>query len=68
MRADASFPVAHPACTRLETATIQLIADQLLDNGIATVEEIELHLANVAAGRLDLTQPPMIAAWGRRPS
>jgi SAM-dependent methyltransferase len=68
IRADAAFPVAHPACARLETATIQLIAGQLLENGIATAEEIDLHLANVASGRLDLTQPPMIAAWGRRPS
>jgi SAM-dependent methyltransferase len=67
VRADASFPVAHPACARLETATIQLIADQLIENDIATPEEIALHLGNVAAGRLDLTQPPMIAAWGRRP-
>jgi hypothetical protein len=67
VRADAAFPVAHPACARLETATIHLIADQLLEHGIATAEEIDLHLANVAAGRLDLTQPPMIAAWGRRP-
>ncbi len=67
VRADASFPVAHPACARLETATISLIADQLVENDIATPEEIDLHLANVAAGKLDLTQPPMIAAWGRRP-
>jgi SAM-dependent methyltransferase len=67
VRADAAFPVAHPACARLETATIHLIAGQLLEHGIATEDEIELHLANVASGRLDLTQPPMIAAWGRRP-
>jgi SAM-dependent methyltransferase len=67
VRADASFPVAHPACARLETATIHLIAPQLIENNIAKPEEIELHLANVAAGKLDLTQPPMIAAWGRRP-
>jgi SAM-dependent methyltransferase len=67
VRADAAFPVAHPACARLETATIHLIASQLLEHGIATSEEIDLHLANVAARRLDLTQPPMIAAWGRRP-
>ena len=67
VRADASFPVAHPACARLETATISLIADQLVENDIASPEEIDLHLANVAAGTLDLTQPPMIAAWGRRP-
>jgi SAM-dependent methyltransferase len=67
VRADAAFPVAHPACARLETATIHLIANQLLEHGIATAEEIQRHLANVAAGLLDLTQPPMIAAWGRRP-
>jgi hypothetical protein len=51
----------------LETATIHLIAAQLIENDIAKPEEIQLHLANVAAGKLDLTQPPMIAAWGRRP-
>jgi hypothetical protein len=67
VRADAAFPVAHPACARLESATVRMIAGQLVENDIATAEEIERHLANVAAGLLDLTQPPMIAAWGRRP-
>jgi hypothetical protein len=33
---------------------------------VATAAEIERHLANVAAGRLDLAQPPLVAAWGRR--
>jgi SAM-dependent methyltransferase len=65
--ADAYFPLAHPACLRLEAATIRLIRDGLVSHGIATAEEIERHLANVAAGRLDLAQPPMITAWGRRP-
>ena len=65
--ADAAFPVSDPACNALETATITLIRDQLLDHGIATVEEIDRHLANVAAGLLDLAQPPMISCWGRRP-
>jgi SAM-dependent methyltransferase len=65
--ADAAFPVTLPECADLETATITLIRDQLLTHGVATEAEIERHLANVAAGRLDLTQPPMIAAWGRRP-
>lgn len=64
--ADGYFPVALPACAPLETATIQLIRDQLIANDIATSEEIDRHLANVAAGRLDLSQPPMISAWGRR--
>ncbi|HKE16576.1 MAG TPA: methyltransferase domain-containing protein [Kofleriaceae bacterium] len=65
--ADAYFPLAHPACAALEAATIQLIRGQLLDHGIASDEEIDRHLASVAAGRLDLAQPPMISAWGRRP-
>jgi hypothetical protein len=65
--ADAAFPVSDPACHDLETATVNLIADQLLEHGIATEAEISLHLANVAAGTLDLAQPPMISCWGRRP-
>jgi SAM-dependent methyltransferase len=64
--ADAAFPVTHPACNALETATINLIRDQLLDHGIATEAEVAEHLDNVAAGRLDLTQPPMISCWGRK--
>ena len=65
--ADAAFPVSDPACNHLETATINLIRDQLLDHGIATEDEIARHLANVAAGTFDLAQPPMISCWGRRP-
>ena len=65
--ADAFFPVTDPACNRLETATINLIRHQLLDLGIATAAEIAEHLDTVAAGSLDLAQPPMISCWGRRP-
>jgi SAM-dependent methyltransferase len=64
--ADAYFPVALPACGPLETATINLIRPRLIEHGIATESEIERHLANVASGKLDLTQPPMISAWGRK--
>jgi SAM-dependent methyltransferase len=65
--ADAAFPLSNPASNHLETATINLIRDQLLDHGIATEDEITRHLANVASGLLDLAQPPMISCWGRRP-
>lgn len=64
--ADGWFPVSMPACSRLETATISIIKPQLLAHGVATEEEIERHLANCAAGTLDLAQPPLISAWGRR--
>ncbi len=66
--ADAAFPVSDPACNHLEVATVNLIRDRLLDHGIATEAEIAQHLAAVAAGELDLTQPPMISCWGRRPA
>jgi SAM-dependent methyltransferase len=65
--ADAYFPVALQACLPLELATVRMIRGELIAHGIATADEIELHLANVTAGRLDLAQPPMISAWGSRP-
>ncbi len=65
--ADAYFPLADEACNALELATVALIRSQLLDHGIADEEQIARHLANVKAGRLDLAQPPMISAWGRKP-
>ena len=65
--ADAYFPVALPACAPLEAMTVEVIRGQLVEHGIATVEEIDAHLVAVAAGRLDLAQPPMISAWGQVP-
>src|SRR5262249_55000230 len=64
---DAYFPVALQACMPLEIATVKMIRGELMAHGVATADEIDLHLANVTAGRLDLAQPPMISAWGRRP-
>jgi len=65
--ADAYFPVALPLCARLETATMALIGDDLVAHGVVTAEDLGRHLANVAAGLVDLAQPPMVSAWGRRP-
>lgn len=65
--ADAYLPVAMPECIPLEVATMNMIRDELLGNGIATLAEIEQHLDNVRSGRLDLSQPPMISVRGRKP-
>jgi SAM-dependent methyltransferase len=65
--AEAYFPIALPQCTPLEIATIKMIRNDLLSNGIATVDEIEWHLENVRMGALDLSQPPMISVRGRKP-
>ncbi|QMU77127.1 methyltransferase domain-containing protein [Streptacidiphilus sp. PB12-B1b] len=67
VRADAYFPIASPACTALEAATVRQIRGRLVAAGLATDEEVDRHLANVATGRLDLATAPMISAWGRRP-
>ena len=65
--AEAYFPIALPECIPLEVATIEMIRSDLLSNGIATDDEIELHLENVRGGGLDLSQPPMISVRGRKP-
>jgi len=65
--AEAYFPVTLPECAPLEIATIRMIRNDLLGNGIATDGEIEQHLTNVRAGLLDLAQPPMISVRGRKP-
>jgi len=65
--ADAWFPVAGPACTALERTTIGQIRAGLVEAGLATDEEIDTHLANLAGGTMDLTTAPLISAWGRTP-
>jgi SAM-dependent methyltransferase len=65
--ADAHFPITGPACNELERASVEQIRARLTGGGIATSEEIDEHLANVAAGVLDLATSPMITAWGRKP-
>ncbi|MGW4270984.1 methyltransferase domain-containing protein [Streptomyces seoulensis] len=67
VRADAYFPITSPACAVLEAATVRQIRGRLVAAGLATDEEIDRHLANVATGRLDLATAPMVSAWGRRP-
>ncbi|SOD66856.1 Methyltransferase domain-containing protein [Streptomyces sp. 1222.2] len=67
VRADAYFPVTGPACAALEAATVRQVRDRLVAGGHATPSEIDTHLANIAAGDLDLATSPMISAWGRRP-
>src|SRR5665647_313396 len=68
VQSDAFFPMGGPACTELERATVEQVRDALIAAGIATEAEIELHLLNVASGRLDLATSPMVSAWGRKPT
>ncbi|MFL4903456.1 methyltransferase domain-containing protein [Streptomyces sp. MMS24-I2-30] len=66
VQADAYFPLTSPACAALESATVRQIRDRLVTAGLATDEDIDQHLANVAGGGMDLATAPMISAWGRK--
>ncbi|MGH9046843.1 MAG: SAM-dependent methyltransferase, partial [Acidimicrobiales bacterium] len=50
----------------LEAASVRQVRSQLLAAGLATSEEIETHLENLAGGELDLMLAPMVTAWGRK--
>ncbi|WP_037572260.1 methyltransferase domain-containing protein [Phaeacidiphilus oryzae] len=67
VHADSYFPITSPACDRLEAATVRHIRGRLVENGLATEEEIDRHLEAVESGRLDLATSPMVTAWGRKP-
>ncbi|MFI7340749.1 methyltransferase domain-containing protein [Streptomyces sp. NPDC050085] len=67
VEADAYFPLTSPACTALEAATVEQVRASLVEAGLATNEDIDRHLANVAEGTMDLATSPLISAWGRKP-
>jgi SAM-dependent methyltransferase len=66
--ADAYLPIAGPDSARLEQTMIERQRDRLLAAGLLTAAEIDRHLADVAAGRLDLTTFTVVSAWGRKQS
>ena len=66
--AEAAFPIGHPACDVLELATVAMLGDRLVEQGLVGAEEVERHRDAVRRGALHLVQPPMISCWGRRPA
>jgi SAM-dependent methyltransferase len=68
VEADAFFPVTGSACNLLEQATVAQIRDGMVAAHLATNEEVDEHLDNVAVGILDLATSPMISGWGRKPA
>jgi SAM-dependent methyltransferase len=67
VEADAFMPLALTAVSGLEQANVRQVRDALVASGHATRDEIEAHLLAVGSGRLDLTTPPLVSAWGRKP-
>ena len=67
VEAQAHFPVTAPASAVLERATVDQTRVRLVAEGLVTDEDVDRHLANLAAGRLDVATAPMVSARGRRP-
>lgn len=66
--ADAFFPIAVRAAAALEIANINQVRDALIAQGHAAAGEIDAYLAALATGHLDNATPPLVSAWGRRPT
>ncbi len=65
--ADAYFPIAMPAAAALDAANVRQVRSDLVAGGHASEDELDVHLAALADGRLDIAVPPLVSAWGRRP-
>ena len=65
--ADAYMPVSLPAAGTLDLSNLDQLRDVLLAQGLATADEIDSHRATVDRGT-GFATPPLISAWGRKPS
>lgn len=66
--ADAYLPLARPAGSHLEVATIEQVRDDLIASGRVAPAEIDEYLRLAGTGALDITTPLLVSAWGRRPA
>lgn len=67
VHATCSFPIGGQDCDLLEAATVRMLSRKMVAEGAVSQDEIDQHLAAIAAGELDLNPAPMISAMGRRP-
>jgi len=67
VEAEAHFPVTSLSSAVLERATVEQIRGELVAAELADDDEIDRHLANLAAGRLDVATAPMVSTRGRTP-
>jgi len=64
--ADAYISLAGPAQAQFQRTIIERQRDRLVDAGLTSDSEIEQHLDDIEAGRVDLASFPLISAWGRK--
>ena len=66
VRAEAYAPLAVPATRALERANIEQVRPGLVALGLG--DDIDRHLEALAVGRIEVAAPPLVTAWGRRPT
>lgn len=66
--ADAYVSLAGPAQAQFQRTIIERQRDRLVDAGLTSDAEIEQHLDDIEADRVDLASFPLISAWGRKRS
>lgn len=64
--AEAYSPLAVPATRLLERANTLQVRDALATLGLDG--DVERHLDALRDGRVEIATPPLVTAWGRRPS
>jgi 2-polyprenyl-3-methyl-5-hydroxy-6-metoxy-1,4-benzoquinol methylase len=65
VQAEVRFPLGGPDTVRLQRTLIARRGGRLIDAGLLSRDEIDRHLADLAAGGLDLAAFPVVSAWGR---
>lgn len=66
--ADGYFPLASSAAAALEVASIEHARHALVALRAASDDELDTHLGAARAGSVDVSAPPLISVWGRRPA
>jgi 2-polyprenyl-3-methyl-5-hydroxy-6-metoxy-1,4-benzoquinol methylase len=67
VQAEIRFPLGGPNPIRLQRTLIARRGQRLVEAGLLSQDEIDQHLADLAAGALDLAAFPVVSAWGRKP-
>jgi len=65
--ASAHIPLAAPALAQFQRTIIERQRERLVTAGLASDEEIGMHLHDINVGGLDLASFPVVSAWGRKP-
>ncbi len=68
VEAQGSFGMTSAVTNNLERASITRIRSLLIEQGLATEDEIDECIAAMDAGELDICTPVVVSAWARKPA